>query len=162
MSKQAGLLLIIAFFVFGLLGADAVWAAKKKKSPEASKEKTAVADPTSNSITRPPTLPPSLPPKVPDVVEIQRELQKILQVQRSLQYQHYNQIREIERITVQARAHQKLLETLETSRAARPETRDLDELLRREKIRLIDEETKKNRAALEEIQKKGTEKNAKP
>lgn len=98
-------------------------------------------------------------PQFPNVAEVQQELQNIVQIHKSLQYQHYNQIQEIQRITEQARAHQQLLKSLSASHtpATTPQGISVEEVLRREKIRLIQEQARQNRAVLEGLQKKAAE-----
>jgi len=95
----------------------------------------------------------------PAVAEIHRQLQEILKVHETLRSQFQDQVREIQRITDQARAHQKLLKDLEVARKIRPPQGKLDveEAVRKEKIRLIQEQTLQNRTYLENLQKNPTE-----
>jgi hypothetical protein len=109
------------------------------------------------------TKPSKLPPKItaksfqtvrdPSVTEIQKELQTIVKLHRSLQQQHREQIVEIQRITEQAQAHQKLLKNLADMRktVAPADVPAMDEALRIEKIRLIQEQARQNRVTLEKI-----------
>lgn len=102
-------------------------------------------------------------PRYPDpaVAEIHRELEEIIRVHQTLQIQYRGQIREIQRITDQARAHQRLLRDLEAVRLVQQQVqavKGLDELVRLEKIRLIREQTRQNRTLLEGIQQKETKK----
>ena len=143
-----------------------VMAAAAAESPAAEKETKkypgASEGTASYGVPQLPKLPPRIPtagyysqvPAKPSVVEIQKELQQIVQIHRSLQAQHQAEIAEIQRITEQAKAHQKLLMKLSTAPPSpTAQTRDIDEVIRLQKIRLIQEQARKNRAALEEIQK---------
>lgn len=144
MSKRTSLLIVIVFPALTLFQIGSLRAKEEQVSSPKKDKNLVVAT--------------AIPPKIPDVVEIQRELQKILEIHRTLQIQHQDQIREIQRITEQARAHQKLLKTLEASRVARTTAPvDLDDFVRLEKIRLIEKEAQKNRASIEEMQKKAEE-----
>lgn len=99
------------------------------------------------------------PVATPNIAEIQQELQNIMQIHRALQVQHLNQVREIQRITEQAKVHQELLKNLAIPPPGlkKPPAVDIEETLRLQKIRLIQEQTKKNRALLESLQKKAGE-----
>jgi hypothetical protein len=143
------ILVALLFFLWGK-GDRAHSAEKEQKS---GVQKPARSGPVVSSVGVPQI------PQIPNIAEIQQELQNIAQIHRSLQYQHYNQIQEIQRITEQARAHQQLLKNLSTSRTSATTTYgiDLEEVLRREKIRLIQEQAHQNRAVLEGLQKKAVE-----
>ena len=113
-------------------------------------------------------LPPRVPkvPAVPDVNAVRRDLQAIVAINQSLRTQQYAQIAEIQKITEQARAHQKLLQSLgpKMNPVKPPAAIDIDEILRLEKIRLIQEQARRNREELEKIQEKSenSEKPEKP
>jgi hypothetical protein len=101
-------------------------------------------------------------PAPPAVTDVQRELQEIVRIHQALQAQHVTQIREIQRIMEQARLHQQLLKDLAPARAAggvpvTPATRNVDELIRLQKIQLIQQQAAENRSRLEEIGKQETE-----
>ncbi len=104
------------------------------------------------------------PAAVPNVAEIQKELQEILQAHRSLQAQHVQQVKEIQRITEQAKVHQELLKKLSVPPARvkpLPDTGvDVEESLRLQKIRLIQQEARKNRVALESLRQQVKEEKA--
>lgn len=94
-------------------------------------------------------------PNLPDpaVAEIRRQLEEIIQIHKTLQQVHQGQLREIQRITDQARAHQKLLNQLAPVRASNQvvKSSNLEEIIRMEKIRQIQVQAQQNRAALEEL-----------
>ena len=100
-----------------------------------------------------PTVPVPASAVNPSITEIQKELQSIVQIHRSLQLQHQAQIAEIQKITEQAKAHQKLLKSLSVPVPQVPKapSSNIDEIIRVEKIRLIQEQAFKNRAMLEKI-----------
>ena len=100
-------------------------------------------------------------PVKPSVLEIQKELEEIVQIHRSLQAQHRAQVAEIQRITEQAKAHQKLLQNLSPAPGGEEApAEDMDEAVRRQKILLIKEQARENREAHEEIKKKEAEEGA--
>lgn len=150
--KKISLGLVFLFLGLMVAGAGSAETAKAKKKAAAKKAPEAVSK-----------LPEKEPSKAsepdypdPAVAEIHQELADIIRVHQSLQLQYRDQVREIQRITDQARAHQKLLKDLETIRHAQEAARTaktLDDLVRLEKIRLIQEQTRQNRGRLEEIQK---------
>lgn len=153
--KKISLFVVILIFGFTVFSAPTADAAKKEKKAPDKK--------TLEVRQKPPEKEPSdaAPPDYPDpaMAEIHQELADIIRVHQSLQLQYRDQVREIheiQRITDQARAHQKLLKDLETVRRAQEANRTmktLDELVRIEKIRLIQEQTRQNRVRLGEIQK---------
>jgi hypothetical protein len=108
------------------------------------------AKPAATTAIAPPTT------SVSSIIDIQRELKDILEVHRTLQARHYDDIREIQRITEQARAHQKLLGELAAvrkMREAKPGL-DMEEILRLQKIRIIQDQAYQNRTSLEQIRAK--------
>lgn len=103
-----------------------------------------------------------LPPRAPkiwdtSVVETQRELQDILRIHRTLQVQQQSQLREIQRITEQARIHQKILKDLAAGKEAlgiKSNVKTVEETIRLQKIALIEKEARKNRAHLKRLQRR--------
>lgn len=85
--------------------------------------------------------------------QVQRELQDILQIQQTLQLRQATQLREIQKITEQAKIHQRLLNNLTTPPSVSPPQRDLEEVLRLQKIALIQKQVQENRAILEGFQR---------
>ena len=99
--------------------------------------------------------------KNPTIAEIQQELQNIVQIHQTLQTQQYGQVRELQRIREQTKAHQQILKDLspapkipKTAKETVARSPDMEEILRLEKIRLIQEQTRQNKAILEGIQKR--------
>ena len=101
------------------------------------------------------------------VAETQKQLDDIIQVHKTLQLQHQQEILEIQRILGQARAHQRLLKELAEEKgisggAPSSVTRlDVEQAIRSQKIKLIKEQTEKNRAAIEDLEKQAVEKEEK-
>jgi len=96
----------------------------------------------------------------PDVTQLQEELQNILEIHRSIQLQGQNQIREVQRIRDQTEAHQALLKDLTPTRKQTgpvvpevPQGVTIDEFVRIQKIRAIQDQARENRGVLEEMQK---------
>lgn len=97
----------------------------------------------------------------PSILEIQKDLQEILRIHQTLQLQQLEQVREIQRITDQTKAQERLLKDFAAAREARKAARDsalIDEILRLEKLRLIREDVRQNRSRLERIQKEANPK----
>lgn len=148
---------LVLFLGTTLLTTNSAGAAKEKKAVPSKKKAPPVATEPQRAEGSPVAV-PDYPD--PAVAEIHQELADIIRVHQSLQVQYRGQVREIQRITDQARAHQKLLKDLETIRHAQEATRaakTLDDLVRLEKIRLIQEQTHQNRTRLKEIQKQEKE-----
>ena len=101
------------------------------------------------------------------VAETQKQLDDIIQVHQTLQLEHQKEIVEIQRILGQARAHQRLLKELAEEKgisggASSSVTRlDIEQAIRSQKIQLIKEQTGKNRAAIEDLEKQAVEKEEK-
>lgn len=96
----------------------------------------------------------------PDVTQLQEELQNILEIHRSIQLQGLSQIREIQRIRDQTEAHQALLKDLAPARNQMgsavpdvPQGVTVDEFVRIQKIRAIQDQARENRGVLEGLQK---------
>lgn len=158
---------VFSFFLFSaaffLIGVGVVHSADDEKEEQEEGEARGLT-PDYERPELPPRIyyPAGLPdiprPRInPSVAEIQKELQEIVQIHRSLQQQHRAQMAEIQRITAEAKAHQALLKNLAVSQkkvSASPSAADVEESIRIEKLRLIQEKARENRAAIEEIQKK--------
>ena len=139
MAFNFATLTTVFFLILGTT-AEVAWA-EKKESPKTVEK----GSPSTTSASQ-------------SMEQIQKDLRRIQEIHQTLQREHYEQIREIQKITEQAKAHQKLLKDLEVQRqAAKPlNTFSVEEILRFEKIRLIQEEARQNRAVLEGIQKKAS------
>lgn len=145
----------ISFFSMFLLGVlvTSVWATEEQR----------------RQITLPPSIPKveklpaaGLPPQIPQVpkvwdtsvVETQRQLEDIIRTHQILQMEQQTQLREIQRITEQARIHQKILNELKTAGQAGGGGTTVEEAIRVQKVALIQEETRKNRLRLRRLQRK--------
>jgi len=94
------------------------------------------------------------------VAKIQEQIQEMLRVNEGLRVQYRDQAEDIRRIMDQARIHREILKGLEDNKglSQKPvELLDAKEILRQEKIRLIREETAKNQAFLDNLQKERNE-----
>lgn len=89
------------------------------------------------------------------VAETQRELAEILRTHQVLQVQQQAQLKEIQRIRERAQAHQKILNELKPTTQATGGGAAVEEAIRAQKIALIQDETRKNRARLRRLQRKG-------
>ena len=140
MTLHLPTLLVVFFLILDTPG-EMAWAAKKESPATAKKESLPMT-----SVNQ-------------SLEQIQKDLRRIQEIHQTLQREHYEQIREIQKITEQAKAHQKLLKDLEAQRqAVKPlNTVNVEEVLRFEKIRLIQEQARQNRAVLEGIQKRARE-----
>ncbi len=170
MKRQSHLFSRVAIFSLGILlcgDVTALWAAKEEKSFDpaawwaAKKEKKEKKEKQQNPASvegRTATVREA--PDIPDpaVAEVYRDLQNIIDLHKTLQVQHQTQIAEIQKITDQARAHQKILQTLDAVKRVPPSRKrgGVEEMIREEKIRQIQRQTEKNRAALEGIRTQGT------
>ncbi len=116
-------------------------------------------------------VPPTKTPSAPSLEETQQQLEQIIKIHKSLQTQHQREIQEIQKIMEQARAHQKLLRELSEKSPTSPVSSatpgmDIEEAIRSEKIELIQDQTQKNKTAIErleeEIKKENEKKSANP
>ena len=95
--------------------------------------------------------------EIPDVREIQKQIQEIISLNASLKTRYHDQVAEIQRISEQAKIHQRILKDYEKARknAQAPyRTTDAKEILAQEKLRLIAAETQKNRQFIQKLEKK--------
>jgi len=94
------------------------------------------------------------PPMDMSIIKIQNQIQQIIRLNANLKTQYQGQADQIQRITEQARIHQQILNKLETARTV-PVNQGGDagdDFVRQEKIRLIQEETEKNRSFLAQLE----------
>lgn len=167
MKRAKQPVLLLSAFMVGILFClepyAAASAAKKVEKAQTQKEPAAAQK---ESQTKNPVEPlpppvsagtPLVSPSLPDpaIAEIQKDLREILRVHQLIQKQYREEVREIQRITEQAQAHQKLLQELEAARQIQKVQAGMspEEFIRLEKIRLIQEETRRNRTMIEEIQR---------
>lgn len=119
-----------------------------------------------------PVAPPEIPKLVPNVVQpleipkpvppitsedarrVQKQINEIIKVHEQLKSQYQEQAAEIQRITEQAKIHQRILRDLEEERMKRTDVPDTKEILRQEKIRVIIQETQKNQTYINGLTQK--------
>ena len=95
--------------------------------------------------------PPS--PQVP-VPELRQEIQRVLDMNKRIQTLQGGSAAQLQRVQEQARIHQRILNQLESSAASKDRSGknpEKDVLLAQEKMRIIYEETRSNRAMFEEV-----------
>lgn len=137
--------LFLLIFVMTSMEMNAFAADKKKSQPDKKKKEEKLSSPA-------PAAPSEAGPN-PAIADTYRDLQEVIRIHQLLQAQHKDQLQEIQRITEQARIHQKLLKEMQTAReraAVKPAR--VDEILELQKIRLIQQQARENRAYLEKIQ----------
>lgn len=165
-----------------LLSQTTLWAKGKDKKKDAEKSKAEVVEtmtsedktnnynlpqiPDTKSIiqqAKPPVplatpvipKPLSIPRMDPQVVKIQKEIQGILKLNEELKDRYRSQVKEIQRINEQAKIHQKILDDI--SKIPRKpvvlKPQDTEELLKQEKLRMIEQETVANRKFIEGLKK---------
>lgn len=102
-----------------------------------------------------------VPSSIPDpsVVRIQQQINEIIRLNETLKARNQSQMMEIQRITDQAHIHQKLLEDLQSEPEGKAElkTSDSESILNQEKLRVISDETEKNRRYIEDLKKQESE-----
>ncbi len=89
----------------------------------------------------------------PSVSDVQRELTELIQLNETIRQTQQGQVKSAQQIIEQARIHQRILDDLN---AADPAVRnvqptDAQEILRQEKLRLIREQTERNRRIIESL-----------
>jgi hypothetical protein len=85
----------------------------------------------------------------PDVAQLQSQIETILQMNETVKPVYQGNAVEMQKISEQALIHQRILKSLDTQRTASvPQSSDIDEVIRLEKIRLIQEQTLHNRQAV--------------
>src|SRR5205085_2157544 len=88
----------------------------------------------------------------PNVADVQSQIQSIIELNKRTRPAYSSQAAQIQKISEQALIHQKILETLQSRKtvpASNPA--DIDEVIRLEKIRLIQEQTLRNREAVQSL-----------
>ena len=107
------------------------------------------------NIIKPPSIPKPLPPvTAEDSIRVQKQIKDIIKVHEQLKLQYQEQASEIQRITEQAKIHQKILKDLEQERKKIESPVDAKEILRQEKIRMIIQETQKNQSYINGLNQK--------
>ncbi|MDP3919576.1 MAG: hypothetical protein Q8R76_02045 [Candidatus Omnitrophota bacterium] len=88
-----------------------------------------------------------------EVQRIQGMISDIIRTNNGFKTMHEKQVEEIKRIREQALIHKRILTELQDAKGDRkiPRISDASEILRQEKIRIIDEETRKGRNRLKSI-----------
>jgi len=114
----------------------------------ASYNKSDLAKPSLNDPLA--NLPVSQAPVKPDVQIVENQIQDIIALNRGIK-----QTQEVQRIVQQAQIHKMLLSGLKAPmpRQTAVNATDADEMIRQEKIRLISQETEKNRKIIESIRR---------
>lgn|GEM_PF-1858984 len=81
-----------------------------------------------------------------EISRLQKQINEILQVNEKLKNHHEEQLSHIRKITEQAAMHRRMLDDLDKKelRLDQVSVADMDEVLRQEKLRLIQQETEKN------------------
>ncbi|GEM_PF-3071784 len=121
---------------------------KKKSTPPSASTQSAPAKPTA---------PVAPVPRYPDpsIIEIQKQLQDIIKIHQDLEKQRDQNLAEIQKILEQSRMHQQLLSDLsQDQKAAGKAKSEMDEIIRRQKIQIIEEQALKNKSELERLRKK--------
>ena len=157
---------VVAFFLVLGAGGGAAWAKKEKKIKGTAQKTTQQAAAMAATSPGGPVagVPAAATTAGPDIAQIQEQLRNIIQIHESLQSQGIGQVHEIQRIRDQTQAHQALLQELAPLREAGgtkiPKTPTVDELIQIQKLRMIQQEASRNRAALEQFRKTAEEKGA--
>lgn len=92
----------------------------------------------------------SVPAYEQEIVTILQQINEILLANEALRSEHQSQLEQIKRITDQAVIHRRMLQEIDSSRkdAGVLGEDDVSEILRQQKLRLIRNETEKNKAFL--------------
>ncbi len=87
-----------------------------------------------------------------EIENLKKQIQQILQINEKVKAKNEAQVQEVKRIIEQARIDQQILAKIETQDASKAFKKDMtNELLRQEKIRLIQEQSLRNINALQNI-----------
>ena len=91
-----------------------------------------------------------------DFEKIETQIQDLMRAHRNLKVDSGRQINQIRRIGEQTEIHKRILEDMQIARGGAPAytPNDITELLRQEKIRLIQEQARKNQALLEQMNRR--------
>ncbi len=108
--------------------------------------------PAANSVPVVPSVDVS-PLKDLEVVKIQKQINEIIDANEKFKSLQQSQTDQIRQITEQAQMHRRMLQELEEKNRSSRElkTSDVDEILRQEKMRIIENETEKNKNLLDQI-----------
>ena len=107
-----------------------------------------------------PQVQPVLPsPGEPNIKKIQKQINDIIKLNENLKVRYQSQASEIQRITDQAKIHRQILENMSNLKGRKilVKPMDRDEVLRQEKVRLIQKTTEENRKYVETLGQKGKE-----
>ncbi len=157
MSKK---LLIISFLAVACIGAAAFFIIEKKPWVTSKSKLSQSAEPQAQTSAAPSTRKPLSVPKPPDdgaakqaIDEIRRELQAVMLLNEKINQVQTSKSTQLLKIQEQAVIHQRILSNIEqlseTQSKAMPSR---EALLAQEKLRVIREETLRNKKALEKIQ----------
>lgn len=145
--------------------ADANWQ-KKDNGANAVETGQQVEVPNVPSLPRIPTIPktadtgipsiPSIPSKSlpnqePEILRIQKQIHDIIKLNDTLKAQYSDQAAEIQKISEQAKIHQKILQDLEKTKSEM-KTTNSESMIVQEKVKLIRKETETNRKFLNTLQ----------
>lgn len=146
--KNPRLLLWVA--ALSLVSLAFTWPGQKKDEPPKNKMASEAAAKTAAKTVANGSAAPAMPQT--SVKQIEDQLNEILTVNENLKKLYAEHVAEIQRVTEEARIHKQILQSLEAVKAAKnPISADTQELLRQEKIRLIQQETDKNRQFLHDL-----------
>ena len=110
-----------------------------------------------------PALPPTVLRQDPDIAKIQKQIQEIIKINDSLKSNYAGQAEEIQKISEQARIHQKILKDLEAARNRQVGAKaNPQKFMDLEKVKLIEKETNKNNQFLNNLKNQETSKKTQP
>ncbi|MBI3306352.1 MAG: hypothetical protein HYZ84_00895 [Candidatus Omnitrophica bacterium] len=102
-----------------------------------------------------PSIPQALkaPSVDPSMNRIQKEIQEVIKLNEELKSRYKSQAAEIQRISEQARIHQKILQDMNQMPRKVPviKPQDTEELLKQEKLRVIEQDTEASRKFIEDL-----------
>ena len=99
----------------------------------------------------------------PEIIRIRKQIQDIIKINEGLKATYASQAAEIQKVSEQAKIHQRILQDLEAARAQQQMASPSSEAyLNQEKIRLIQKETEKNRKFLDTLKNQNLSKTLKP
>ena len=92
----------------------------------------------------------------PTVSDVERQLTELIQLNESIRQSQQGQVKSAQRIIEQARIHQRILKDIKTTQspARNVQPTNADEILKQEKLRLIREQTERNRRIIESLNQK--------
>jgi len=161
MNKTRGLSAVLSVLV---LTAAFSWPGQGEKGSKESKEVPSAAASTDEEadVRERPELPqipkapkpaavPDIPrvykpvPAVPDIQALQKQIQEIIALNENLKLRYRGQVAEIQKISEQARIHQRMLQQFAHANVKAPyRAEDVKTILEQEKIRLIQVQTREN------------------